>query len=104
MQELVCVRGCRAVRAFGDDLGPNLRRVVDRDLVFEGSRNQHVNIKSPQLVVRQRLGTGITMHRFFMRGGVLEQFGDVQSPGVIDAAFPIGDRDDLRSGLRQQIG
>jgi alkylhydroperoxidase family enzyme len=78
VQELVRVRCCRPVGAFRDDLGLDERRVVHGDLILERGGNQHVNVKTPESVVRQRFAAREAGHRLVVRGRVLEQFRDVE--------------------------
>src|SRR6185503_13147375 len=92
----------RAIGAFDDHLGLDLRSVVDGDLVLERRRDQDVDIRLEDVRALQRLAALKAVDRLVL-ADPLDQLGDVQSLGVVDAALPVGDADDGGPFLRQQI-
>ena len=88
------LRRRRAVGAFGDDLRPDARRVVHRDLIFERGGNEDVDVEREQLIVVERLAAGEAVDGLVLLGEV-EHLRDVEPVVVVDAALPVGDGDDL---------
>jgi hypothetical protein len=103
VQVIVCVGRRRAVGPFGHDLGADSRRVLHRDLVLERRRNQHVDVKGPQIVIRQRVCVREALDGLPLLD-VRAQRREVEAAGVVDAALPVGDRDDPGAEPCQQLG
>ena len=80
-----------------------LRLVVRRDLVFERGRHEDVDVEREQLLVGDRLGAGEAGHGLVL-GHPGEQRRHVEALGVVDAALPVGGRDDLRAMGVHQLG
>ena len=58
--------------------------------------------RAKSCIVLDRLAAGEAVDRLVLLR-VVEHLRDVEAVGVVDAPFPVGDRDDLRADLREQI-
>ena len=78
------------------------RGVLHGDLVLERRRHQDVDVEFEQLLVVDAARRRGSRRRLVLLR-VVEQLRDVEPVLVVDATLPVGDRDDLRADLRQQV-
>ena len=76
--------------------------VVGRDLVLERRGNQDVHVQRIELLVGQLLGAGEPVHGVVLRRP-LDQLLHVEPGLVVDAALPVGDRDDAAPELVNEV-
>src|SRR5664279_1715224 len=80
----------RAVGGFGDDLGPDIARVLNCDLILQGRGNQNVALRLQHVVAGNRAASGKRLHAA-SRCLKTRQGGNVDPLLVKDAAFRVAD-------------
>ena len=93
----------RPVRAFDDHLRLDLRGVLLGDDLLERARREHVAVDRHELLVRDAVAA-LQLGERAAVALVRERSCNVDAVRVEDAARRVGDGDDLRAELRDELG